>query len=178
MTAVMSCWLVSTAQAGPITFSDIYDPAPDIRISQNGLTSWTYTHTLSGFQQSTDTLTDASLRLTLRDDNDNLLDALFAATFDLKVDNQKFVNIPINNSTTPTNLTYDVFASLNADNLLNITLSLGNDLWHLDDFYFQKSTLTANGTRSVPEPSASLLLGLGLLGIVGYCRFQKRPQAA
>jgi PEP-CTERM motif len=28
--------------------------------------------------------------------------------------------------------------------------------------------------HSVPEPSASLLLGLGLLGIAGYRRFQKQ----
>jgi hypothetical protein len=28
--------------------------------------------------------------------------------------------------------------------------------------------------HSVPEPSASLLLGLGILGIAGYRRFQKQ----
>ena len=50
--------------------------------------------------------------------------------------------------------------------LLDVTLSSTGG-----DFYFGSSKLTVTGDSApVPEPSTLLLMGIGLLGLVGYSR--------
>jgi hypothetical protein len=56
--------------------------------------------------------------------------------------------------------------SLNAFGKYDVTIS---SIW--GDFYFDSSTLVAQGCyNSVPEPATMLLLGLGLVGLAGFGR--------
>ena len=197
MFAAMSCWLVGTAQAAPITYAtDVFNPN-DVFFESGGGTcsginsndtvsdkddgacrSLTYTHSLAGFNASTDALTDATLRLWLYDDN-SFFDFWQAETFDLSFGSNFFNGVSIANLSSngsPTNASYDVDGSV-VNGLLTLTISRD-----YGDFYFARSTLDANGTRTdlvaaqTPEPGTWVLMGTGLVGLLGYgWRRKQRP---
>ena len=59
------------ATGGPLTFEDVFNPN-DVLFIRNGLHTLEFTHdlTVEGFDPLTDTLTDTTLSVYLRDDND------------------------------------------------------------------------------------------------------------
>ena len=69
--SVLSLLGAGVATAGPLTFEDVFNPN-DVLFTRNGPHTLEFTHdlTLEGFDPLTDTLTDATLSVYLRDDND------------------------------------------------------------------------------------------------------------
>jgi hypothetical protein len=198
MITVMSCWLAGAAYAVPVQFSDTFNPS-DVKFlkdgggcsgnnnsndtvsntANGGCELLTYTHSLSNFNPSTDTLTSATLSLTFYDDFD-----ANSEKFDIDLGGVDFRNnVQITNLSVwflPFGVEYNVLASINSNGELAVTLMRGNNGSN-NDFYFASSMLDASGTRTdsvaqTPEPGTWLLLGTGLVGMLGYGWRRKQQQ--
>jgi hypothetical protein len=152
-------WLTGMAQAGPLqTFTDIFDPDPEVYLSVVPAT-YAYSHGIldNGFNPLVHTLTSAHLTLDISDDAP--VDKRERVTVELEGYNYGTYVI----TGTPLHLT--VASALVQDGNLDVTL-----LRSKGDFLVHSSTLVAAQT---PEPSTLLLLGSGLAGIVGV-RLRRR----
>ncbi len=160
-------WVGSgVATGGPLTFEDVFNPN-DVLFTRTGLRSLEFTHDLTaeGFDPLTDTLTDATLSLYLRDDNDPSAEKVDIALDDL----WSFNNEKIASGTGSTLLMFSVNALVSPDGMLKVSLTRQNGT-----FYFEQSILNAEADRqgalteptealtAVPEPTSLSLLALGV----------------
>ena len=96
--SVLSLLGAGVATAGPLTFEDGFNPN-DVLFTRNGLHTLEFTHdlTIEGFDPLTDTLTDATLSVYLRDDNDRSAEKVDIALDDLwRFDNEKIASGTVN----------------------------------------------------------------------------------
>ena len=165
---------MASANAIPITFTDVYDPVAgtgDLWFARDGgVSTHSFTHDIndSGYNAGSDVITGVSIALSFLDDGDSPSESV-TFTFDgvgfgtvtlasgTTLDIRTFTN-----STTPALSTSSLL-----DGLLTVKLDRGNGA--NNDFYFVGSTLTVTAERTlataVPEPATVLLFGLGLLGL-------------
>lgn len=180
------------ASAGPISFTDVFDPA-DVRFdgqssascigdnttdtvtgqSNGACEALIWTHLLAGFNPATDVLSSASLTLTVSNDsgNNNQSDR-----FDIVLDLLPLSSLSVPDSTVSTSI------SLSSANLATLLAQLGDGSLAATmtgangnhSFYFAQSVLNADGMRTagaeadalvpVPEPASLTLFATGLFG--------------
>ena len=157
-----ACFAWTSAQAAPLSLTDVFDPAQDVFFDRRGAEctngipvakcdSFEYLHLLSDFDAATDAITDATLSLTFYDNNDNA-----AETVDIFLDPLSEGGISENNlKITSESTSSHAFAQL----LLNLVtlVNVDGELWvtlarQNGNFYFAGSTLTAHGERTLPLP--------------------------
>ena len=191
LTALTLAVSAGVAHAGPISFSDTFNPADvlfnniggpvDANCTGNNATdtvtysavsatlceSLTYTHSiLPPFNPLTDTLTSATLSIYLYDDEANE-PAADKIDFDLDLGaitgSMPAVDLNGTTSVLPFIGTVNVLARVNTDGALVVTLSLKSG-----DLKFAQSILTAEGRQQdivvAPEPATLALFGLAAAG--------------
>jgi hypothetical protein len=192
--------VASSASAGPITWQHIYDASPNVYFAQDGSAcspnsiaaaceSLTYLHDLTtdGFVPgllSLDQITGGTLEIAFLDDDNDPGNQAEKVKIDL--DGLALGGTePGAQTFTLGSFTLAVLTSLQLDGILNVTLR-----HQAGDFYFDQSTLTADGTRqiqddgtpgggdiAVPEPGTLVLFGAGVLGALARARQRRRGHA-
>ena len=176
--------LLIASPAFAVTFTNLYDPDPDIVLNfggAGGVLSHPFTHDLTVFPGSATnpatgatspaafvpanfTITSANLALTLYDDAD-----AGAENFNVSLDGNPAGNFVVTSGSTegaPTVINIPVAVALLADGRLAVTLDR-----NLNDMVFDSSTLSIEATpvdgpptNGVPFPSTLVLVGAGLIG--------------
>lgn len=160
--AVLLAGMAGTADAAYIDYSwsDLYDPNPDLRIPPKR----DYTHDLTdgagGFRPGTDLITDFSLSVQLYDDREggwfDLLDE--AAWIETSGGNGLWIFGQTGGEFGGWSLTG--WLQLNLTGTYTVTIE---SLW--GDFFWGASRLDAHGVRAIPEPGTLALLAIGLIGM-------------
>lgn len=188
----------ATANAGPITWTHIFDPGSDVYFSADGSActsasiaascdSLTYLHDLTtdGFVPgvlSADQITGGSLQIRFFDDANDPGGQAELVKIDL--DGLALGGTESGSQTfTMGSFSLAVLTSLQQDGILSVKLRR-----QTGDFYFDNSILTADGTRqdsgegsgtepTIPEPATMMLFGTGALGFLTRARrrSQRRP---
>ena len=179
LAAMVNIGVVTAAHATSITYSDTFDPNPDVFFvkdggacigdsttntvtgfgANGGCNTLGYSQTLTGFNASTDTLTSALLTVTFYDDGDTSEE-----TFDLSFDGSAFQNNVLITNGSTAGAAFDVAFNVSAyidpgtGALTAILLGRGNQGLP-NDFYFDRSVLTGVGTRTGGD-SGGPVLGL------------------
>jgi hypothetical protein len=173
----LTLWVTSTAQAAPITFTDLIAPAVPVYLNGDASPkTHTVTHDITdglpAFIPGFHTLGNATIKMTLDDDLPPCC-----------IDTGEFMKITVGGTDYgPWEVDHmDVFlitlnstalADLNLDGKVSATITMTNR----GDLNFVSSELVAN-TAAMPEPSTLILVGSGLAGVVGFgLRRHKREE--
>ena len=182
--------LAGGAMAVPMTWVDVVDESPDIKIPP----SYTLTHDISDIDSGSfsswwtggnDTISSFNFLVELYDDNVGTTKQFgnFYYTFPDSVEigtaytgstgllGSYILHMGENSFGGDLFSNFLATADLRIDGKINLTISS-----IVGDFYFDKSTLTVhgdNGTAPVPEPATMLLFGTGLAGLAAVARRRK-----
>ena len=167
--------LVGSASAVPWTWTDTYNPE-DIYFSapsKNGVQSWNFQHDITddGFDVGDDLVWNYDITLSFYDDSQGRREPgdrpyeFVSINLPGSITDRYWIEIDITD--VELGASFWGLVELNSSGLLDVTLTRERG-----DFFFAESTLNAHGceTAPVPEPSTILLMGIGLLGLVGYSR--------
>ena len=188
--------MAATANAAPITWEHVYDASPDVYFASGGgactsisiassCASFDFFHDLTtdGFVPgalSSDQITGGSLTVRFFDDLSDPGNQAEMVKIDL--DALALGGTESGSQTfTLGSFTLAMLTSLQQDGILAVTLR-----HQAGDFYFDKSTLIADGTRedaettdgtteAVPEPAILMLFGAAAIGFARRARRLQRP---
>ena len=158
----IACFAWTSAQAAPLSLTDVFDPAQDVFFDRRGAActssitsancdSFEYQHLLSDFDAATDVITDATLSLTFYDNSDNaaeMVDIFLNPLFEGGISENNLKITSESTSSRPfAQLLLNLVTLVNVDGELWVTLARQNG-----NFYFAGSTLTAHAERTLPLP--------------------------
>ncbi len=208
-TALAALAFASSSYASTISYTSTFDPAAVLMNSSGGTCTGTnyedsttdtvsgqsggsclslaFSHELVGYSNPPDALQSATLTLYFHDDGDpsNTDSSGNPESVTILLDQGLLTQLSIgevlltnNGSST---LPYDVFAQVSPDGLLSVLLGVGPSGFGQNDFYFDKSELSAewltDGAQNIPEPASLLLVGSGLGAAVMRFRRRSAPRA-
>lgn len=169
-------FLCAQAMAVPYTWTDTYDPSPDIQVPPSHSFTFDITDGPNGFRPGQDYIGNYGVDVNLYSSPSEQIRICFGSlctpVFDKPV--IALVNLP---GIMGDRVFFDLsgqesggwsvagWLQLNLAGTLDMTISS-----LLGSFYFGDATLTAEGERAVSEPGTLLLLGISLLAVVGAGR--------
>lgn len=174
--------LLWSGGADAVTFTNVFDPADVFfATNANAVDTLTFTHDLTdggittpfAFNPAAFTLTSASISILFYDDSDPAVIEQVDITLDGVLTGSPFTILSASTAGAPSAFNSPVLlAALQSDGKLVVTLDRHDINPGVNgiqgDFFFAKSTLTAEGepipqTNGVPLPSTLMLLGAGLI---------------
>src|SRR5688500_559140 len=142
--SILGFGALAAVYATPVTFTDVWNPAEDVRIVDGGAI-YTFTRNINhnGFNKPTDPITPPDIDISLRDDESDHW--LFGATETVRI---RLDNVTQGNAFEVNTAVYSfnvMTQFLETDGSLVVTLEARSG-----DFYFKESRLDVNAEHTAP----------------------------